>query len=115
MRTIIAGSRSVHDMNAVLAAVLEAPWVPTTIISGTARGADQLGEQFASDFGLPVTRFPADWQAHGRRAGHLRNAAMAEHADALIALWDGHSPGTANMIETAKRKGLAVHVHRVAA
>lgn len=72
MRTIIAGSRSVHDMDSVLTAVLEAPWVPTLIISGTARGADQLGSIFARDFSLPLTRFPADWNRYGKSAGHRR-------------------------------------------
>ena len=115
MRTIIAGSRSVHDLNEVLIAVLEAPWVPTSVVSGTARGADRLGEQFAHDFSLPVTRFPADWSAHGKRAGFLRNKEMAEHADALVALWDGHSRGTKSMIDIAAAKGLAVHVRMVQA
>ena len=115
MRTIIAGSRSVTDLNEVLAAVLDSPWVPTAIVSGTALGADQLGEQFAHDFSLPVTRFPADWDAHGKSAGYKRNTEMAEHADALIALWDGHSRGTKNMIDIATKKGLKVHVHRVQA
>ena len=76
-------------------------------------GSDGGGERFAHDFSLPVTRFPANWDAHGKRAGFLRNQEMAEHADALIALWDGHSRGTKSMIDIATKKGLAVHVHRV--
>ena len=35
---------------------------------------------------------------------------MANNADALIAFWDGQSKGTLNMIETAKKKGLAVRI-----
>src|ERR1035437_1572318 len=29
---------------------------------------------------------PADWDRHSKKAGYLRNSAMAEHADTLIAL-----------------------------
>jgi hypothetical protein len=35
---------------------------------------------------------------------------MADNADALIAFWDGESKGTKNMIDNARRKGLAVRV-----
>lgn len=82
------------------------------VVSGTARGVDQLGEQFAKDFSLPVTRFPANWDAYGKQAGFLRDKEMAEHADALIAVWDGKSRGTEHMIDIATEKGLAVHVKR---
>ena len=36
---------------------------------------------------------------------------MAEHADALIAFWDGRSSGTKHMIDIAKRKGLQVTIY----
>jgi hypothetical protein len=39
---------------------------------------------------------------------------MASMADALIAVWDGKSRGTKNMIETAEKMGLRVYVHRYA-
>ena len=55
---------------------------------------------------------PADWDKHGKAAGPIRNAEMAEVADALIAFWDGQSRGTANMISLAKSKGLSVAVVR---
>jgi hypothetical protein len=38
---------------------------------------------------------------------------MAEYADALIAIWDGESRGTKNMIEEATKRGLRVHVKRI--
>jgi len=45
----------------------------------------------------------------GKGAGPARNTFMAQHAQALIALWDGSSPGTKNMIETATRRVLRIH------
>ena len=80
------------------------------IVSGTAKGADRLGERYASERGFLLRRFPADWDKDGNKAGPIRNAKMADNADALIAFWDGTSRGTAHMIRMAKEKGLATRV-----
>lgn len=82
------------------------------IVSGHASGADSLGEKFAVDHNLQCELHPADWERHGKAAGPIRNQEMAEIADALIAFWDGQSPGTKSMIGLAKRKGLQVAVVR---
>lgn len=97
----------------MLEAMRDVGWRPSLVLSGTARGADQLGERWAEDNGLPVERYPADWDRYGRSAGYRRNALMAFLADGLVALWDGRSPGTRSMIELATRRGLAVHVARL--
>ena len=78
------------------------------IVSGTARGADRLGERYARERGYRIERYPADWDRDGNSAGPIRNAKMADNANALIAFWDGRSRGTKNMIDTAKAKGLMV-------
>jgi hypothetical protein len=84
------------------------------IVSGTARGADQLGERFAKEFGFKVIRFPADWDTWGKSAGYRRNEAMAKYAKEdngiLIATWDGQSKGTKHMIDLANKYGLKVYV-----
>lgn len=82
------------------------------IVSGHASGADSLGERYAEERGLKVELHPADWNKHGRAAGPIRNAEMAETSDALIAFWDGQSRGTKNMIDLAKSKGLKVAIVR---
>lgn len=82
------------------------------VISGHASGADALGERYAHERGLQLETYPADWKAHGRAAGLIRNAKMAMVADALIAFWDGKSRGTKNMIDTAKKHNLHVAVVR---
>tara|TARA_R110000772_G_scaffold17946_3_gene50018 strand:+ start:157174 stop:157581 length:408 start_codon:yes stop_codon:yes gene_type:complete len=95
------------------------------IISGTAPGADILGESYARTRGLAIKRFPAPWEdiegrpekeigttrggkKYWKGAGHFRNEQMAEYGDALVAFWDGKSGGTKNMIATAKRHKLLV-------
>lgn len=119
MRVIIAGSRGVDSLAHVSAAMVGAAMVgitPTCVVSGGARGVDRLGEQWAKANGLPVVVMHAEWEKHGRRAGFVRNQAMADFADALVAVWDGRSPGTRHMIDAAKRKqGMPVHVFTVPA
>lgn len=115
MKTIIAGSRGA-SYKEVIDAVNACPFKDkiTQVISGTARGADQHGEQVAHNHGWPVHRMPANWNAHGRRAGYLRNVDMSEAAEALIAVWDGESKGTKHMIDIAKAATDALGHPRIA-
>jgi hypothetical protein len=110
MRTIIAGGRNIHDYQLVLSAVAESSIPISVVVSGGAQGVDYLGERYAREEGYPLDVYPADWNKHGRAAGPIRNAEMAENADALIAIWDGQSRGTKNMIEIARKRGLTVYV-----
>ena len=110
MKTIVAGSRGITDYEIVHKAVYESPWVITEIVSGGARGVDTLGEQVGAAFNIPVKVFPAAWDTHGRAAGPIRNQQMAEYSEALIAIWDGVSTGTWDMIKRAERMKLCVHI-----
>lgn len=116
MRLIIAGSRNITDYAVVWAAISEAlaefdaPRV-ACVLSGCANGVDKLGERWAVEHSVPIKPYPAKWDLYGKYAGRLRNAQMACEADALVAVWDGQSPGTKHMIEIAKGKGLLVHVY----
>ena len=116
MKVIIAGSRGITSIYHLRRALQESGffWSITEVVSGTARGVDKLGEEWAIEKGIPIKRFPADWDTHGKRAGYLRNAEMADYADALLALWDGKSRGTKHMIDLARKKGLRVYVMEVA-
>lgn len=115
MKVIIAGGRKITDYELLLRAVLNAGFDITAVVSGGAKGADALGEQFAAEASLPVYKFPAEWDQFGRAAGPIRNELMAKFGDALIALWDGKSRGTKHMIEQANKHGLRVHVEIVGA
>lgn len=116
MKIIIAGSRDITDYRTVKAAIYRAwnewgrPDV-VEIVSGGARGVDAVGEEVARSEHLPVKRFPADWNAHGRAAGPIRNRQMAEYADAAVLVWDGRSPGTKNMKAEMERLGKPVFVY----
>lgn len=113
MRLIIAGSRGASEAD-VRAALCRCPWsgFVSAVVSGGARGADAWGERWASERMIEVLRFNAEWERFGKRAGPIRNEAMARSAEALIAVWDGESRGTSNMIERARQNGLRVFVWR---
>lgn len=120
MKVIIAGSRHIEDYSLVLAAIQESGFDITHVVSGGAKGVDTLAERYAKDQELPITIYPAQWKKFAemgqtKAAGHARNKTMAENADALIAIWDGASRGTANMVDNAKRLGLRVFIKTVMA
>jgi hypothetical protein len=113
MKVIVAGSREITSFKEVSLAIEKSGFEITEIISGTARGVDKLGEGWASLHKVPIKRFPAQWAKYGRGAGFKRNTEMAEYADALVAVWDGQSKGTKQMISEANRLLLKVFRYEV--
>lgn len=109
-RVIVAGSRGIDDLRIIRSAIEESGFVAVEFVSGTAIGADRLGEQVAAELEIPVRRFPAQWDKHGKAAGMFRNREMGDYADALIAVWDGVSPGTKSMIDYMLKLGKPVFI-----
>jgi predicted Rossmann fold nucleotide-binding protein DprA/Smf involved in DNA uptake len=119
VRIIIAGSRSFGGeaaLQLVRESLRDAGWAgeASEVVSGGASGVDAAGEEWARRRGLPVSRFTARWDIHGRAAGPMRNRQMARYADALLAVWDGKSRGTLSMISEARAHGLKVFIKRIA-
>ena len=115
MKVIVAGSREVKNREFVWAKIEESGYNITELVSGGARGVDQIGE----DYSWWVLKkrpkiFQALWDVYGKKAGILRNLDMAKYADALIAIWDGESRGTLHMIEAMSRLNKPVKVYRYA-
>lgn len=113
MRVIIAGSRNYTNYLELVSfcdQVLSGT-ESIEIVSGTARGADSMGERYANERGYKISRFPADWNKYGKSAGYVRNKEMADYADGLIAFWDGQSKGTLHMINLAKEKSLMIRIY----
>lgn len=112
---IIAGGRGFKDYDLlcshtdVILSVL-AKNNHINIISGGARGADQLAERYALERGFQLTIMHADWKRYGKSAGFIRNSYMAKSATHLIAFWDGKSRGTGHMIKVARQEKIPVNV-----
>jgi len=113
MKTIICGSRTIENKALLKELILYFQLKLSSIISGGARGADKIGEDFAKENSIPLTIIKAEWDIYGKYAGYRRNKQMAEIAEAVIALWNGESKGTKNMIDIAKRKGLPIFVCQI--
>jgi hypothetical protein len=73
---LVYGGRDYDDPGAVQTAI--SCLQPDEIVSGCARGADQMGEAAAYTSDIAITRFPADW-SKGKHAGFARNAAMVDY------------------------------------
>lgn len=78
-------------------------WMMDEIVSGGAKGGDQLGAQFAREENLKLTEFLPDWDKHGKRAGFIRNEDIIKNSDFVCAFWSGLSKGTGNSLSIAKR------------
>ena len=112
-KVIIAGGRDFSDydllkvkMNRILSNITD----EIVVVSGNARGADSLGEKYATEMGYKLEKYPANWDKYGKRAGYLRNEQMADVAHACVCFWDSKSKGTKHMIDLANEKKLKLRV-----
>jgi hypothetical protein len=92
---------------------------PSVVVVGDADGVDHAARTWARYRGLGnrLQVFDADWGRYGRRAGPIRNRAMADRAVALrtigydVRVFAFHddiksSRGTADMLDMAQNRGL---------
>lgn len=104
MKTIIAGGLDYQLTEA------DRKWLDTQgiteVVCGMATGADADGAVWAKRRGIPVADFYANWGAHGKAAGLIRNAEMARYAERCI-LFPGNR-GTASMRREAMKAGIPV-------
>lgn len=107
----VVGSRDARREH-VLAVFHELKLTPKhhIIVSGGARGADRWALEVARDWGFHYVEVPAFWE-RGKSAGHARNAVIIDIADAVVAVWDGRSPGTQGSITLAEQYGKKCHIH----
>ena len=112
-----------HIYQAMAAFCVEYRILPDQIteeVSGRAKGADTWGEMWATRLNIPIKPFDADWDLHGKAAGIIRNQEMLEyllsvqtdeHKVYVVAVWDGVSRGTQDMMTRSQKAGVPVYVH----
>lgn len=122
MILVVAGSRHLDSYKELEQAIKDAPFLPrcvTEVVSGGCRGVDKVAEQWAKNNNKDLVVFHPNWGKHGRAAGPIRNLRMLTYSWErdkscfLLAIWDGKSRGTKNIIESAKRFKIDTHVHIV--
>ena len=132
MRLCINGDRDVTDYKVLLKAIEHYninPEYVTEVLSGAAKGGDKLGEQWAKENDIPVTKFAANWKdldapgaivkegeygPYNARAGFDRNQDMANHADVLLCLQpNGDTNGSQDCIKRFQEQNKQVMIYPV--
>mgnify|MGYP000554287223 CR=1 FL=1 len=87
-------------------------WLPSdvTIITGGAKGADDLAAAFAMVHWTDYKEYPADWKKYGRGAGPIRNREMFNDSEPDIVLAFPGGKGTEDMINVARKGNCEVRV-----
>ena len=118
----VTGSRTLAtaDDRAFVAAVLDrftARRHVDTLVHGGANGVDMHAHAWAQARSIPVRvvrpqhrrwsvrRYPA-------QAYTLRDCALVDEADWVVAVWDGHSAGTQRAVAYANEQGKLAVLHR---
>jgi len=109
----IVGSRNFNDYDSLVKFIKEKIHLKEIkyVISGGARGADKLAEQFAYHYSFDIRVVYPNWRKYGRSAGFLRNKIIIENADVVFAFWDGESRGTLSSINLAKNLDKKLYVY----
>lgn len=80
------------------------------ILCGTSRTIADFIHKYSYDRSIVIEPYDADWKRYGQDAGYKSNEEMINHADALIAFWDGSGTMTGALINSAKEKGLKIAI-----
>lgn len=100
MKLAIVGSRQVEiNMADYVSGDVE------EIVSGGAKGVDGCAAEYAKEKGLRLTEFLPEYEKYGRAAPIVRNRAIVDYADEVLAVWDGCSKGTLSVIRYCEKVG----------
>lgn len=116
-RVLVYGSRSWAD-RAPIEAFVRSLAADAVVITGGARGADELAEVAALARGLEVEVYPVPkdhWRVYGRAAGVLRNQRMIDEGHPTRGRGfrsGGPSPGTDDMTRRLRRARIPTEVTR---
>jgi|TARA_R110000744_G_scaffold246787_3_gene363200 hypothetical protein len=103
MRILIAGGRNFTDKQFLEEYMSKYLSEVTVVISGTAKGADRLGEKWAQANDVAVERYPAQWSRYGGAAGPIRNQEMLDKGKPdLVVVFKG-GKGSAHMASIARK------------
>lgn len=112
MKIAVIGSRGFNDYN-LLADHLDKLTGIECVVSGGAKGADNLAERYASENKIQMEIHTPDYGKYGRSAPIERNREIVRSSDMIIAFWDGRSKGTESVIIFARRIGKKIEVLNV--
>ena len=111
MKVLVCGGRDFNDRKLLfktLDDLYESCSGIIEIVSGGARGADELAEHWSRSCQVKRTIYPAKWVLLGRQAGFSRNHEVLdnEKPDLIVAFPGGK--GTTHMVAIARQGGYEV-------
>ena len=109
MKLAIVGSRSLSvDVSNFI------DYIPDCIITGGAVGVDRSACVYAKKNKIKLVVIKPEYNKFGKIAPIIRNSKIVDCCDSVLAIWDGHSNGTMNIVEIAKRmnKPLKLFVYK---
>lgn len=116
MKLIIAGSRhfkvtavDLFHLMSIIELRLNKSENHEIISGGCPSGPDSEAKCMSEMLSVSYKEFPADWEAHGKAAGPMRNKQMAEYGDVLLLVWDGQSKGSFSMLREMIKLGKPVY------
>ena len=110
MKLAIIGSRTCPPVD--IEAYLK--YIPDTIVSGGAKGADTYAKEFAKKYNLKLIEFLPEYDKYPPKVAPLvRNKLIVDNCDCLLAFWDGKSRGTKYTIDYAKQVGKPVKIVQI--
>lgn len=118
MKLCILGSRSIDKAEFVFPVIEKFIKDHTTgkitIISGGAKGVDQLSKKYAETHGLDFVEFLPyhllDKVPFSSKYFFIRNKQMIDNADKVLVFWDGKSKGTEYGIKYSQKIAIPVMV-----
>lgn len=110
MKIAIVGSRDYQHLERVHQYIRDCLVHEDVIISGGAKGVDTYAAEYGRYVLLDVVVFYPEWSKYGKAAGMIRNQAIVDAADKVVAFWNGKSKGTADTIAKARKAGKPVEI-----
>lgn len=116
MRLLVCGDRKWRDRDYLYTILndLRLFYDVSVVIEGEAAGADRMAGEWAVERGIPVERYPADWNRDGKPAGIIRNVQMLKEGkpEMVVAFHRSfrESKGTRHMVTIAREAGIQCHI-----
>lgn len=110
MKVIVCGGRDYTDeeMLRLELSMFDERTPITVLIHGGAKGADTMAGKWATDQGIPVRVYKADWESFGKSAGVRRNQLMLDKEEPNMVIAFPGGRGTAHMVMIATEGGYPV-------
>lgn len=110
MKLAIIGSRNCPPIDILS----QLKYIPDTIISGGAKGADTYAREFAKKYNLKLIEFLPEYDKYPPKVAPLvRNKLIVENCDCILAFWDGKSRGTKYTLDYARQLGKPIKVVQI--